>query len=310
MTSLDSRFAGGPWEGKTLGEAWRAMPPAWTGTRVAHDGAFPILVKFIFPEDKLSVQVHPHDEYARLHEQAAGGLGKTEMWYVVAAREGSEVCVGLKPGVGPADFRHAIADGSAENCIERFPVRAGEAIFVPPGTVHTIGPGSILCEIQEYSDLTYRVYDYHRVGADGRPREMHLEKAMDVINFGVQGGGKISPAKSRRGAVEETHFAVCRYFATEKWEFCERVAATSSPEHFDMLIFLEGSGRMAWPGGASEYSPAQVWFIPAALGDYEILPAARTSLLRTFVPPDLKALTRELAARGIAEASLSRLVHS
>src|SRR5580658_5993956 len=128
---------------------------------------FPLLVKFLFPEDKLSVQVHPDDDYAARHEPAAGGRGKTEMWYAMRAREGSEVMVGLKAGVDREKFRRAIADGSAEECLRHITLRAGEAIFVPAGTAHTIGAGFVLCEIQEHSDVTYRVYDYNRRDAKG-----------------------------------------------------------------------------------------------------------------------------------------------
>ncbi len=145
--------------------------------------AFPLLVKFLFPEQKLSVQVHPDDDYARAHEAAAGGTGKTEMWYVVSARAGAEVFVGLRDGVTPDSFRRAIANGGVEDCLRKFSIAAGDAVFVPAGTAHTIGPGSILCEIQENSDLTYRVFDYNRKNPDGSARELHIEKAMAVTEF-------------------------------------------------------------------------------------------------------------------------------
>ncbi len=132
------------------------------GTKADRGSAFPLLVKFIFSEDKLSVQVHPDDEYAARHEKAAGGRGKTEMWYAVRARAGAEVLVGLKPGVNREKFEQSIGNGTAEECLERIAMREGDAVFVPAGTAHTIGAGLVLCEIQEHSDLTYRVYDYSR----------------------------------------------------------------------------------------------------------------------------------------------------
>src|SRR6202041_3684035 len=191
----------------------RTLPPLGAGTRIySPDGSFPLLVKFIFADEKLSVQVHPDDDYAARHEKAAGGRGKTEMWYALSARPGAEVFVGLKPGVTREAFRSAIAGGSAEGCLERVPLRSGDAVFVPAGTAHTIGPGLVLCEIQEHSDLTYRVYDYNRSDAKGHGRELHIEKALEVIRFGDQSGGKIEPVSTTRGPVTETFFVSCRYF--------------------------------------------------------------------------------------------------
>ncbi|HXQ25350.1 MAG TPA: type I phosphomannose isomerase catalytic subunit [Candidatus Acidoferrales bacterium] len=309
MTGNESRFASGPFAGKTLGEAWPEMPPEWAGTRADQSGAFPLLVKFIFPEEKLSVQVHPDDDYASQREREAGGRGKTEMWYVLRARPGAEVMVGLKSSVTRGEFQRAIADGTAEKCLEHIPLRAGDAVFVPAGTAHTIGPGLVLCEVQQNSDLTYRVYDYNRRDAQGRARELHIAKALDVMRFGKQIGGKVEPVRVRQGPLTATHFAACRYFATEQWEFSERINTATSREHFDLLIFLDGSGSIQWGADRAEYAPAQVWLLPAALGDYLLAPDARTLLLRTYVPGDLKELGRRLAEQGVAEADWSGLVH-
>ncbi len=284
------------------------MPPEWIGTQVRAEGPFPLLVKFLFSEAKLSIQVHPDDEYARRHEAAAGGQGKTEMWYVIAARSGAEVMVGLKPEVTLDSFRRAIVDGGVEGCLERIPVRAGDVIFVPAGTAHTIGAGLVLCEIQEHSDITYRVFDYNRLTAEGKPRPLHIEQALAVINFGEQSGGKLEPVRITRGAVMETYFIACRYFATEKWEFAERVAAVTRPEHFDLLILLAGSGRIEFGDAAADYAPAQVWLLPAGLGTYRIAPQSSTALLRTYVP-DVNDFVRRLADQRVEESAWSRLVY-
>jgi mannose-6-phosphate isomerase len=310
MTGLECRFASGPFASQKLGDVWRTLPPAWSGTKInSADGSFPLLVKFIFAEEKLSVQVHPDDEYAARHEQAAGGRGKTEMWYAIHARPGAEVLAGLKPGVTPEIFKRAIEDGSAEDCLQHVPLRAGEAIFVPAGTAHTIGAGLVLCEIQEYSDLTYRVFDYHRRDAQGRSRDLHIEKALQVIRFGEQHGGKIQPARIVRGGVTETFYIACRFFAAEKWEFTDRIAAATSPEHFDLLTFLDGHGSIQWGGESVEYAPAQTWLLPAALGSYHLAPGERTSLLRAYVPMPFDEFARKLAAQGVSETALSHLVY-
>jgi mannose-6-phosphate isomerase len=309
MTGSECRFADGPFAGKTLGEAWRQMPPEWAGTHSDTTVDFPLLVKFIFPEEKLSVQVHPDDAYAAIHEQAAGGRGKTEMWYAVRARPGAEVFVGLKPEVTRESFARAIADGTAEDCLVSVPVCQGDAIFVPAGTAHTIGPGLVLCEIQEHSDLTYRVYDYNRRDAKGQPRTLHVDKALDVLRFGRQYGGKIEPVRIHEASAEKTYFASCRYFETARWEFSKRVPASTSQEHFDLLIFLEGAGTIRWNGEHLTYGPAQVWMLPAGLGAYEIAPGERTSLLRTYVPREAGQFGPALSSKGVKEADWSRLVY-
>jgi len=285
------------------------MPVEWTGTKADRGSVFPLLVKFIFSEDKLSVQVHPDDDYAARHEKAAGGRGKTEMWYAVRARPGAEVLIGLKAGVDREKFEQSISSGTAEECLERIAMRAGDTIFVPAGTAHTIGAGLVLCEIQEHSDLTYRVYDYGRRDAKGRARELHIEKALEVIRFGKQSGGKIDPVRITRGPVAVTFLVACRYFATEKWEFTDSFSATASREHFDLMIVLEGTGNFAWGDSHVEYSPAQVWMIPAALGAYRIEPSSRTTLLRTYVPCGSNEFLQSLKDSGVEESKWSRLVH-
>src|SRR5215469_18188001 len=183
LTAVDCKIATGPFAGKTLREAWTEMPPEWRGTHLIEPGDFPLLIKFIFPNDKLSIQVHPDDAYASVHEKAAGGRGKTEMWHAVQAESGAHVFVGTKPGVSKEQFLKGIKDQTLENLLEKHAVFNGDTFFVPAGTPHTIGPGMVLCEVQEYSDLTYRVYDYGRVDAHGRQRELHIQKALEVIDF-------------------------------------------------------------------------------------------------------------------------------
>ena len=270
---------------------------------------FPLLVKFLFVEDKLSVQVHPDDDYAARHEQSAGGRGKTEMWYALRARESAEVMVGLKPGVDREKFRRAINDGTAEECLRHIPLSVGDGIFVPAGTAHTIGPGLILCEIQEYSDLTYRVFDYNRRDSKGQARELHIEKALEMIRFGEQQGGKIDPVRVTRDSLAVTYFAACRYFITERWEFDTSIDREASNERFELLIFLEGNGEIRWAGQHAHYRPAQVWLLPAALGKYELEPHSRTEVLRTYVPRDVEEYGRLLESEGVSKTEWSRLVH-
>ncbi|MCL6566559.1 MAG: class I mannose-6-phosphate isomerase [Acidobacteriia bacterium] len=305
MTGEECRVLAGPYAGCTLGEAWSQFPAEWRGRRLAASEPFPLLVKFLFPREQLSVQVHPDDAYARTRE---GSRGKTEMWYVISAEPGAEVRVGLKPGVTASEFRRALDEGRVEQLLATIPLVAGEAVFVPAGTVHTIGPGLVLCEIQEYSDLTYRIFDYNRRTAEGRPRELHIAQALDVIQFSEQSGGKLEPLRIARGPVTETYFVACRYFATEKWEFAGRIAAVTSPEHFDLLIFLSGRGQIEAGGAAWDYAPAQVWLLPATLGAYHLVAERPTTLLRTYVPDIARDFVQRLADQRVPESAWAKLV--
>lgn len=308
LTGNECKFVNGEFAGRALGEVWPKLPAEWTGTQLQGLERIPLLVKFIFPEEKLSIQVHPDDAYAEEHEAATGGIGKTEMWYVVTARDGAEMLVGLRPDVTRESFGRAIADSTVEECIERVPVRAGDAIFVPAGTAHTICPGVVLCEIQQHSDITYRVFDYNRVGADGKTRPLHIRQALNVMRFGEQSGGLCNPVQVQRGAITETFYAACRHFSTERWEFRERIAAVTSPEHFDLLIFLDGRGKIEFADGVEPYAPAEVWLLPAALGAYQLVPESPTTLLRSYVP-DLQEFVRRLSDERVEEAAWSRVVH-
>jgi mannose-6-phosphate isomerase len=310
MTGLDCRFVNGPFAGRKLGDAWQKMDVSWRGKSVDRKNKFPLLVKFLFTEEKLSVQVHPDDEYAGRFEAQAGGRGKTEMWYALQARPGAEVLLGLRPEVTSEQLNRAIRDGTAEKLLDSVPLRAGEAVFVPARTAHTIGAGLTLCEIQEYSDLTYRVYDYNRRDAKGRSRELHIEKALEVVRFGKQNSAKLAPLTISHNGVEETYFIACRYFATEKWDFAGRITRTSSSEHFDLLIFLAGSGQIELGSERMTYGPAQVWMVPASLGEYALAPDHPTALLRTYVPSNVNEFVHQLETQGIDHAAAVRLVHA
>lgn len=305
LTGDECRFADGPFAGQALSDAWHSMPASWAGTQIDTDAPFPLLAKFLFPAQKLSVQVHPSDAYARQNEAAAGGKGKTEIWYAVAAQPGAEVFVGLKSGVNSEKFRRAIDDGSVEDCLNRVPVAAGDAIFVPAGTAHTIGPGLVLCEIQENSDLTYRVYDYGRRNPDDSTRELHVEKAMAVLNFAQQRGGKVRPARAAAHGGEIAHYIACKYFAVEKWEFAAPIDLRTEPEHFELWIVVAGRGKVTWPGngvsaaGSADFSPGQAWFVPASQTKWRIEPAGPTTMLHAYVP-DLQRYAAQLAESGIS----------
>jgi mannose-6-phosphate isomerase len=308
LTGDSCQIATGPFVGRRLADAWRVMGTQWAGTALSGHEIFPLLLKFLFTENKPSVQVHPGDEYAARNEH--GARGKTEMWYVVAARPAAEVMVGLKKGVTRESFRRSISHGTAEQNLQRVSVEVGDAIFVPAGTAHTIGGGLVLCEVQQNSDITYRVYDYQRRDANGKTRPLHIEKALEVMEFGDQVGGKVEPISMESNGITKTYFKACRYFATELWSFQTRVEATTSAKYFDLFVVTEGRGIFEWPSGMASYEQGQVWLMPAALGTYKIVSTNVTSLLRAYIPVNFQEVSANLTGQQVHSSVLSRLIYA
>jgi mannose-6-phosphate isomerase len=307
LTALDSKVATSPFAGKSLGAAWREMPAEWRGTRSGRYSEFPLLLKFLFPRDKLSIQVHPDDSYAAKYERAAGGRGKTEMWHIVSAESHAALLLGLKPGVTRETFVAGIARNTVENLFLRHPVHAGETYFVEAGTQHAILPGMVVCEIQEYSDLTYRVYDYGRVNATGKSRELHLEKALDVTRFEGTNSGKVPPLSLHSPDAIKHLLAACQFFATERWD-CDRTTPIEcDASEFQLLVFLSGHGTLHDLVSRHTYGPGQAWFLPASLEMAHLQPHESTSLLRVTIP-DTKLLVHQLQNTGFDMEAISRVV--
>jgi len=309
LTAFDSRITNGPFAGKTLREAWQAMPVDWRGTRFASLREFPVLIKFIFPNDKLSIQVHPDDAYARKHEQAAGGRGKTEMWHMVCAQPTGQILFGLKPGVDKECFLRALQANTVEDLLEHVPVQTGDTYFVPAGTQHAMAAGLVVCEIQEYSDLTYRVYDFGRVDASGKPRELHIQKAMDVTNFGAARGGKIAPLALHSPDANKHLLAACEYFATERWDCTKTTPIESDEREFQLLVTLMGTGAFYDAEQAYAFRPGEAWFFPANLQTVSLQPNGACSVLRVTVP-EPSTLRQQLRNQGFDEAAIARVLRS
>jgi mannose-6-phosphate isomerase len=295
LTAVDCRIADGPLVGRTLGQAWKEMTIGWRGSEFQGETDFPLLLKFIFPTDKLSIQVHPDDAYAAVHEAAAGGRGKTEMWYVVSAEPGARLLAGLKPGVTKERVLSALTDQTLEDLFQSHEVHAGDTYFIPAGTPHTIGPGMVICEVQEYSDLTYRLYDYERVDANGKPRELHIDKALEVINYNATIGGKVELRPLRTFQKQLwLDLVECPYFSTSRFEFdqpSENHSRTrpGTPQRFRLWVFLEGEGQIEWRcnrydrsktnSGKFAYKQGECWFLPAVFMGHGYYPKTETSVL-------------------------------
>jgi mannose-6-phosphate isomerase len=162
----------------------------------------------------------------------------------------------------------------------------------------------VVFEVQQYCDLTYRVYDYGRLDPQGQPRQLHIDKAMDVIHFGGPKIDHVRPLQWVSQNMEISLLLACKYFAAERWRIAELFTARPKTDAFNLLTFLSGSGTMRWDGAKNDYRPGECWFIPASLKSYELIPRLETSLIRTFVP-DLHALQGNLRALGIADRRIS-----
>jgi mannose-6-phosphate isomerase len=307
LTAQESRVANGPFAGKSLGESWRSMPPEWKGTRSGAYKEFPLLVKFLFPMDKLSIQVHPDDAFAGKYEQAAGGRGKTEMWHVVSTKPGAELLLGLKPGVTREEFLKGVAHKTVEDLFLRHPVQPGETYFVEAGTQHAILPGMIVCEVQEYSDLTYRVYDYGRVDGNGKSRELHLEKAMEVTRFEGTRSGKVPSMALHSPDANKHLLAACEFFSTERWDCDRTTALESDPSEFQLVIILSGEGEFYDAECSYPFAPGQAWFLPATLPLALLQPKVPASILRIVVP-DKNDLNAQLLRMGFEQRAISKVL--
>lgn len=308
LTGTDCRVANGPFTGKSLAAAWQQMPVEWRGENFVHTPAFPLLLKFIFPMDKLSIQVHPNDEYASVHEQAAGGRGKTEMWHAVSANPGATLLAGLKSGTTREIFRQAVnSHKNLEEFFQSHEVHSGDTFFIPAGTPHTIGPNMVIFEVQEYSDLTYRIYDYDRIDVHGKPRELHIQKALEVMNFDNSTKNKTAPLPLSSPVGQKSLLCACKYFATERWSFDKVIASPSHLTHFDLIVIFSGSGTLEAAGSSFAYNPGECWLIPAALGMFEFRPATPTTLIRTYVPK-LFSLAKQLFHFNFTEDQVAQVL--
>ena len=247
-----SMVASGEFKGLSLAEVLH-LQPELLGRHYAGLGELPILIKLIDAKKDLSVQVHPDDEYAFKHEQ--GQRGKTEMWYVLDASRDSQLVYGFSHDINRAVLEKSLLDGTVEKYLQKVPVHSDDIFFIKPGTVHAIGAGALIAEIQESSNLTYRLFDYNRVDKNGKKRELHIEKALAVVN--MQGSARpkqpLRVLKYRRGYAAEM-LCRCKYFQVERvlvnTERCRELASfQSNSDSFQVLLCTNGCGIMTFGDG-------------------------------------------------------------
>lgn len=268
-----SIVSGGEHDGKTLREVLAAHPE-YTGNSANAGGDLPVLVKFIDAAQDLSVQVHPDDAYALKHE---GQHGKTEMWYVVDAAPGARLVCGFEHDVTAEQLREAIAAGTLQKHLHSVEVHTGDVFFIRPGTVHAIGAGCLIAEIQQNSNVTYRLYDYNRKDKDGNLRPLHIDKALDVLNMRRGFNDRQLPRLVRHtpGCAREI-IGRCKYFQVERLQV-NGTYTVDAQNRFCVLLCVRGKGAMRWMGEESDFVLGNCLFIPAGverayvLGNLELL---------------------------------------
>ena len=249
-----STVVSGEFASLTLTEYVERLGKAALGENSAKYDYFPLLIKFIDAKGDLSVQVHPSDEYALSHE---GEYGKTEMWYILDCDEGACLYYGFSRDISREEYENAIKNGELCSLLNRVPVKKGDVFFIPAGTVHAIGAGIVICEIQQNSNTTYRVFDYNRRDKNGNLRPLHIEKALEVSDL------KRSPERCDTPDGDDVVLAACEYFEVRRLRVAEKTELTVDTSSFVSLTVTDGEGKLEYTGGEIELIKGDSIFIPA-----------------------------------------------
>lgn len=267
-----SIIANGPEQGKTLVQYLAEQGKAVLGEKAEAFENFPIMIKLIDAKDNLSVQVHPDNEYALKHE---GEYGKTEMWYVIEAEPEAELLYGVAEEITAQQLSESLANGTVTDVCRHVPVKRGDVFFIPAGTIHAIGKGILLAEVQQNSNTTYRLHDYGRVGSDGKPRQLHIKQGAEVSSL------KPLPLHREHKAVQLSDdcqgelLASCEYFTTYGVEVTGSCNLQVDKDSFQSFTVLEGSLAIQTAAETIQLSIGETVFLPANMGAYQLQGAAR-----------------------------------
>ncbi len=271
LTWGDSCIANGPFAGRTLGAIAQEFRRELVGSAAVCEDRFPLLVKFLFPAEKLSVQVHPDDAGA---QRVGQPCGKTECWYALQAQPGAQVALGLKPGTTLEEFEASIRENRAEELLNWINVNSGDMLYVTAGTVHTIGGGMILVETQQSSDITYRLYDY------GRPRELHIKDGMAAIKLDSRAGKVVHDSGDDPNVLVRSPF-----FQVEKMKLREPLQAAVSRESPHIVVAIEGTGVIESAGMEPlSVAKGEAVVVPACVPNYAVSPQWELEIMRMSLP--------------------------
>jgi mannose-6-phosphate isomerase len=281
LSGDDCKVANGPLAGKSLARLSAQYQSELVGDAARDAARFPLLLKFLFPHEKLSVQVHPDDEQAQRMGQP---WGKTECWYVAHAQTGAQIGLGLKNGVSVRQLEEAIHQQRAEEMLNWVNVYAGDMIYVAGGTVHTLGPGSVIVETQQQSDTTYRLYDY------GRPRELHLKDGLAAVRAKVKSGKVVRPAPNEiSGGNRQERLIAAPYFVVDRFEAKESLSLSTVDDlgrnSAQILVATEGCAAIEASGtDAVTFAKGDAVVVPASVGSFDVRAQWSVEFLRAYVP--------------------------
>ena len=263
-----STIASGEYTGLTLAEYIEKCGREILGTKGMAFDNFPILIKFIDAKGYLSIQVHPSDEYALKNE---GEYGKTEVWYVMSAEEGAALYYGFKQEITREEYRRRIENNTITDVLNKVEAKAGDVFFIQPGTVHAIGAGLLICEIQQNSNTTYRVYDFGRVGADGKPRELHIDKAIAVSQLTPSVSADSSGATVQKDGYTSRTIAECKHFTSERIEVEKSAEISVDKTSFRSVVLTDGAAVLEMNGTQLTLKAGDSVFIPAQDENFKLI---------------------------------------
>ncbi len=267
--------ATGPFQGSPLADLIR--DPAILGRFAANCPVFPLMIKWIDSQRPLSIQVHPDNAYAMAHEN---DMGKTEMWYIIDCEPGAYLYYGFTHVISREEFARRIQDNSLLDVVKKVPVQKGDVFFIPSGTLHAIGPGILLAEVQQSSNVTYRIYDYGRLDADGKPRQLHVEKALEVTNLAP--AVQTAPTPIPLSCEADTLLACCPYFAVVRQSVRAPRQSSGDGNSFHALMCVAGNGQMDLADEILSIPAGATVFVPANSGQFTL--SGDMTLLDVFVP--------------------------
>ncbi len=276
--SDQSVIENGPWQGRALRELMETHGQELCGAE-RRLRQFPLLIKFLDASDRLSVQVHPNDVQARFFDPLENG--KTEAWVILDARPDSRIYAGLKQGVDAFQLQQHLAAGTVEECLHSYPARAGDCVFIPAGTVHAIGEGILLAEVQQSSDLTFRLHDWGRLGTDGQPRALHIDESLVCIDFSR---GPVNPVIPHRLNPVSEELVSSEYFTLHRHTLRESMHFPNDGR-FHVLLVLGGCGTLTCDDTEQTLQTGSTVLLPASGSTVLVKPNGELILLDAFLPP-------------------------
>lgn len=304
LTGEKATFLSGPVAGLSLGEVVNRFPKELCGSR-CNGGEFPLLAKFLFTNDWLSMQVHPNDDYAARHEKSRG---KTETWYFIDCQNDAEIALALPPETTRAALEGACRAARSLELANRFRPKPAGVVYVPAGTLHALGPGLVLFEVSETSDVTYRLDDYGRLDSLGRPRQLHLERGLETTQLDAPPHRDLPKIEFQEPFGRRRYAVACRHFAVEELGLREPFKFLASKDRAECLTVISGSGRVEIEAGWLAYRTGQTWLVPAGSASYRLVPEKPSRVLRYYIPDIESDFRQPLARRGLPPDLIAQVV--